>query len=181
MRLLACLIVAPQRGYDEPAILSYAISSFCPTSADGLQSAQRRLGNAFHILADQNVAEPPLNVGLPLPTIDVYFVRHPALSHFAPERFLDRRPLRFRRRSSPAGRLRRARRWRVSGGPVAGTSHERRNELFSIEAEVCPNHSAAVTLGCPVIQGADRERLPGLRGDGLQLSVGVGFKNPQHR
>jgi integrase len=34
--LLACLIVAPQRGYDEPAILSYAISSFCPTSADGL-------------------------------------------------------------------------------------------------------------------------------------------------
>src|SRR5215475_8214402 len=39
MRLLACLIVAPQRGYDEPAILSYAISSFCPTSADGLQPA----------------------------------------------------------------------------------------------------------------------------------------------
>src|SRR5262249_35963145 len=37
MRLFACLIVAPQRGYDEPAILSYAISSFCPTSADGLQ------------------------------------------------------------------------------------------------------------------------------------------------
>src|SRR5215472_998663 len=45
MRLLACLIVAPQRGYDEPAILSYAISSFCPTSADGLQfSNQRRTG-----------------------------------------------------------------------------------------------------------------------------------------
>src|SRR5262249_36043654 len=38
MRLLACLIVAPQRGYDEPAILSYAISSFCPRSADGLHS-----------------------------------------------------------------------------------------------------------------------------------------------
>src|SRR6266540_3510139 len=38
-RLLACLIVAPQRGYDEPGILSYAISSFCPTSADGLQRA----------------------------------------------------------------------------------------------------------------------------------------------
>jgi len=37
MRLFACLIVAPQRGYDAPAILSYAISSFCPTSADGLQ------------------------------------------------------------------------------------------------------------------------------------------------
>src|SRR5262245_59952335 len=39
------LIVAPQRGYDEPAILSYAISSFCPTSADGLHleaSAARR-------------------------------------------------------------------------------------------------------------------------------------------
>src|SRR5262245_53022359 len=39
MRLLACLIVAPQRGYDEPAILAYAISSFCPTSADGLHLA----------------------------------------------------------------------------------------------------------------------------------------------
>src|SRR5262245_39412845 len=25
-------------GYDEPAILSYAISSFCPTSADGLHA-----------------------------------------------------------------------------------------------------------------------------------------------
>src|SRR5262249_1770238 len=43
MRLLACLIVAPQRGYDEPAILSYAISSFCPTSADGLQAIPRRV------------------------------------------------------------------------------------------------------------------------------------------
>src|ERR1700758_2621417 len=44
MRLLACLIVAPQRGYDEPAILSYAISSFCPTSADGLhyEACQQR-------------------------------------------------------------------------------------------------------------------------------------------
>src|SRR5215475_8442447 len=42
MRLLACLIVAPQRGYDEPAILSYAISSFCPTSADGLHSASEK-------------------------------------------------------------------------------------------------------------------------------------------
>src|SRR5262249_40764786 len=38
--LFACLIVAPQRGYDAPAILSYAISSFCPTSADGLQRQQ---------------------------------------------------------------------------------------------------------------------------------------------
>src|ERR1700733_12948229 len=36
-RLLACLIVAPQRGYDEPEILSNAISLFCPTGADGLQ------------------------------------------------------------------------------------------------------------------------------------------------
>src|SRR6516162_9375698 len=44
MRLLACLIVAPQRGYDEPAILSYAISSFCPTSADGLQCCPRHAG-----------------------------------------------------------------------------------------------------------------------------------------
>src|SRR5439155_16041380 len=42
MRLLACLIVAPQRGYDEPATLSYAISSFCPTSADGLQQLRSR-------------------------------------------------------------------------------------------------------------------------------------------
>ena len=42
MRLLACLIVAPQRGYDEPATLSYAISSFCPTSADGLHLGQQR-------------------------------------------------------------------------------------------------------------------------------------------
>src|SRR6516162_7338045 len=41
MRLFACLIVAPQRGYDEPATLSYAISSFCPTSADGLHSPSR--------------------------------------------------------------------------------------------------------------------------------------------
>src|SRR6516225_1673854 len=40
MRLFACLIVAPQRGYDEPATLSYAISSFCPTSADGLQQEE---------------------------------------------------------------------------------------------------------------------------------------------
>jgi hypothetical protein len=39
MRLLACLIVAPQQGYDEPGILSYAITPFCPTSADGLHLA----------------------------------------------------------------------------------------------------------------------------------------------
>src|SRR5262249_13015114 len=29
-------------GYDEPAILSYAISLFCPTSADGLQRIASR-------------------------------------------------------------------------------------------------------------------------------------------
>jgi hypothetical protein len=45
--LLACLIVAPQRGYDEPAILSYAISSFCPTSADGLQDEPAILSYAI--------------------------------------------------------------------------------------------------------------------------------------
>src|SRR3974377_1445459 len=43
MRLLACLIVAPQQGYDEPKILSYAISPFCPTSADGLHFRQEVL------------------------------------------------------------------------------------------------------------------------------------------
>ena len=30
--------MAPQQGYDEPGILSYAIRPFCPTSADGLHS-----------------------------------------------------------------------------------------------------------------------------------------------
>jgi hypothetical protein len=35
----ACLIVAPQLGYDEPGIVSYAISSFYPTSADGLMAS----------------------------------------------------------------------------------------------------------------------------------------------
>jgi hypothetical protein len=33
------LIVAPRWGYDAPKILSYAIGSFCPTSANGLQHA----------------------------------------------------------------------------------------------------------------------------------------------
>src|SRR5262245_8519497 len=41
------LIVAPQRGYDEPGILSYAISSFCPTSADGLQRRSITMGRQF--------------------------------------------------------------------------------------------------------------------------------------
>ena len=45
MRLLARLIVAPQPGHDESAILSYAISSFCPTSAHGLQIAQFLAGH----------------------------------------------------------------------------------------------------------------------------------------
>jgi CRP/FNR family transcriptional regulator, cyclic AMP receptor protein len=44
MRLLACLIVAPQQGYDEPGILSYAIRPFCPTSADGLQGTDDFFG-----------------------------------------------------------------------------------------------------------------------------------------
>ena len=39
----ACSLVSSLllRGYDEPAILAYAISSFCPTSADGLQRRER--------------------------------------------------------------------------------------------------------------------------------------------
>src|SRR5215467_2092787 len=40
IRLLACLIVAPRQGYDEPGFLSYAIRSFYPTSADGLHRSQ---------------------------------------------------------------------------------------------------------------------------------------------
>src|SRR6266568_7365101 len=46
-RLLACLIVAPQQGYDEPGILSYAIRPFCPTSADGLHAYH---GTPFSVL-----------------------------------------------------------------------------------------------------------------------------------
>jgi hypothetical protein len=77
---------------------------------------------------------------------------------------------------------------RVSGRPVAATSHERRNELFSIEAEARPNHWAVFTLGCRAIlapmtyssqigfglasQGIDRQPLPSLRSDRFQLSVG---------
>src|SRR5262245_12013782 len=53
MRLFACLIVAPQWGYDEPAILSYAISSFCPTSADGLHACA--MGERFGLI------HPPLS------------------------------------------------------------------------------------------------------------------------
>src|SRR5215813_4917315 len=82
MHLLACLIVAPQRGYDEPAILSYAISSFCPTSADGLHSATLFFGLPDHLanvipvvgrnaLRDGGQREllvlPPNGIGLRLP------------------------------------------------------------------------------------------------------------------
>src|SRR5262245_25795778 len=56
MRLLACLIVAPQRGYDEPAILSYAISSFCPTSADGLHINISSILGFMHPRDQDNVA-----------------------------------------------------------------------------------------------------------------------------
>src|SRR5262245_60275950 len=57
MRLLACLIVAPQRGYDEPAILSYATSSFCPTSADGLH---RPSGSSVRTRPQSKASGPPL-------------------------------------------------------------------------------------------------------------------------
>jgi putative DNA primase/helicase len=59
MRLLACLIVAPQRGYDEPAILSYAISSFCPTSADGLQCGEGKAtqGNVIWFNAEDGACD----------------------------------------------------------------------------------------------------------------------------
>jgi hypothetical protein len=66
--------------------------------------------------------------------------------------------------------------------------YERRNELFSIEAEARPNHWAVFTLGCRAIlapmtyssqigfglasQGIDRQPLPSLRSDRFQLSVG---------
>src|SRR6266566_3969191 len=55
-RLLACLIVAPQQGYDEPGILSYAIRPFCPTSADGLQNPRN------HILVTRTVRFVAANV-----------------------------------------------------------------------------------------------------------------------
>src|SRR5262249_50425432 len=56
------------RGYDEPAILSYAISSFCPTSADGLhkpagteatlketvKALTRKYGGVFYLLKATN-------------------------------------------------------------------------------------------------------------------------------
>src|SRR5262245_21552185 len=83
----------------------------------------------------------------------------------------------------PAGQLRRLHRWRVSGRLAAATNHERRNELFSIEAEARPNHWAVFTLGCRAIlapitysfqigfglasQGIDPKPLPSLRSDGF--------------
>jgi hypothetical protein len=39
MRLLVSSL-APQQGYDEPGIISYAIRPFCPTSADGLHAPE---------------------------------------------------------------------------------------------------------------------------------------------
>src|ERR1700733_11977611 len=48
-RLLACLIVAPQRGYDEPEILSNAISLFCPTGADGLHQEMAKSGDRVSV------------------------------------------------------------------------------------------------------------------------------------
>src|SRR3954469_11973643 len=58
MRLLACLIVAPRWGYDEPKILSYAISPFCPTSADGLQSGEYLGGNTISHRPLQSILAP---------------------------------------------------------------------------------------------------------------------------
>src|SRR5262249_51110341 len=65
MRLLACLIVAPQRGYDEPAILSYAISSFCPTSADGLHHRKSDLGIPVREKSAKVVLVNPLAISCP--------------------------------------------------------------------------------------------------------------------
>src|SRR5207344_357084 len=53
-RLLACLIVAPQQGYDGPGILSYAIRPFCPTSADGLQHWDLAMREDLDRLAAEN-------------------------------------------------------------------------------------------------------------------------------
>src|SRR5262245_58648060 len=58
-RLLACLIVAPQRGYDEPGILSYAISSFCPTSADGLHAASVSGRNGRNEFGSKQISAAP--------------------------------------------------------------------------------------------------------------------------
>src|SRR6516162_2716028 len=67
MRLLACLIVAPQRGYDEPAILSYAISSFCPTSADGLHRRHQASLSSANGANDQPLPELALNLTQGMP------------------------------------------------------------------------------------------------------------------
>src|SRR5262245_10200158 len=93
MRLLACLIVAPQRGYDEPAILSYAISSFCPTSADGLHEPTiPRLLDGF---VDAVPALPTAKTSAvnefrgsvtrlwhPLPTLQDWCCHHPCKARF---------------------------------------------------------------------------------------------------
>jgi hypothetical protein len=53
-RLLACLIVAPRQGYDEPGFLSYTIRPFCPTSADGLQPRHMIIAKHFTPFALEN-------------------------------------------------------------------------------------------------------------------------------
>src|SRR6516225_1202549 len=81
MRLLACLILAPRRGYDEPAILSYAISSFCPTSADGPHDGHDAPG-----LVDELVP----SVAAMVDEIVVGFedaVREPVVAHELPDIF----------------------------------------------------------------------------------------------
>ena len=60
--LVACLIVAPQRGYDEPAILSYAISSFCPISADGLHTSAPSASSAA-VTETCPIGHPPAKSG----------------------------------------------------------------------------------------------------------------------
>ena len=64
--------MAPQQGYDEPGILSYAIRPFCPTRADGLQAEaniaeeageeltiDRKLRDEAAMLADSRLADDP--------------------------------------------------------------------------------------------------------------------------
>src|SRR5262245_37937779 len=48
-------------GYDEPAILSYAISSFCPTSADGLQGPTCQIDWLFARRGASSGVAPRLN------------------------------------------------------------------------------------------------------------------------
>ena len=81
MRLFACLIVAPQRGYDEPAILSYAISSFCPTSAEGLQFAlwPAEVCHMRNVSAHVLVPAAMFSAAMPVRTPDIRAVNDPAM------------------------------------------------------------------------------------------------------